>query len=66
MHANSILSKTALIFLLPFHVAQKYQQQENALFIVLFVLILCLVKEAYLPHKKQESAFLMWHRNVKH
>ena len=31
--------------------AQKYQQQEYALFIVLFVLILCHVKEAYLPHK---------------
>jgi len=46
-------------------VAQKYQQQEYALFIVLFVLILCHVKEAYLPHKKQESAFLMWHRNIK-
>ena len=29
--------------------AQKYQQQEYALFIVLFVLILCHVKEAYLP-----------------
>ena len=50
---------------LPFDVAQKCQQQENAHFIVLFVLILCHVKEAYLPHKKQESAFLMWHRNIK-
>ena len=36
--------------------AQKYQQQEYALFIILFVLILCHVKEAYLPHKKQENA----------
>ena len=38
--------------------AQKCQQQENALLIDLFVLILCHVKEAYLPHKKQESAFI--------
>ena len=65
MHANAILSKTALFFCLPFDMAQKYQQQEYALFIILFVLILCHVKEAYLPHKKKESAFLMWHRNIK-
>jgi len=45
-------------------VAQKYQQQENTLFIVLFVLILGHAKEAYLAHKRQESAFLMWHRNI--
>ena len=36
--------------------AQKYQQQEYAHFIVSFVLILCYVKKAYLPHKKQENA----------
>ena len=51
--------ETGKSFCLPFDVALKYQQQEYALFIVLFVLILCHVKEANLPHKKQESAFLM-------
>ena len=67
MHANILSNwqQTSLSFCLLFDVAQKYQQQENTLFIVLFVLILCHVKEAYLPHKKQESAFLMWHRNIK-
>ena len=29
------------------------------------VLILSHVKKAYLPDKKQESAFLMWHRHIK-
>ena len=65
MHAYAILSNFFLIFCLPFVVAKKVVSTTRKCPFLCFSLILCHVKKAYLPHKKQESAFLMWHRNIK-